>query len=433
MSKVHLQKATRVEGNADIQVELENGRAKTARFVVQDFRGFEKFMEGKQVESAPVMVSRICGLCCTAHQVAGFRAVEAALGIHVPASVERLRQLAVYGEWIASHALSYFFLSMPDELGASHGVFELIRKYPGVAEEAFALRKAGNRIIEIVCKRAIHPTTIGLGRFHRRHSPDEIEEIRLVAREVRERVGRLLEQIEREPPSQCKIPFPAGHRVNFFAYDGRPERERFMLFDQSGTQGETFARDLFEEHMAELRVDWSLAKFPYVRELGFPQGILLTGPLSRLFLEGGILHDRELSNFGTVERLRRPAALSLDNVDLCRLLEIFWAAGQILALLDGFDPTETVGTEHDVHGSGKGIGVVEAPRGVLVHIYTVSRGVIERMRLYVATQFNNAYINMVLRDLVDRHVDGDSITPAGQEVLGRCLRTFDPCLSCATH
>ena len=116
--KILLQKATRIEGNADIHIEVQDGRVETARFMVQDFRGFEKMTQGKAAESVPHMVSRICGLCSTAHQVAGLRAIEDALGIQVPASVHRLREIAVWGEWIASHSLSYFFLTLPDVLGA---------------------------------------------------------------------------------------------------------------------------------------------------------------------------------------------------------------------------------------------------------------------------------------------------------------------------
>ena len=151
MSKtIVLKKATRIEGNADIHIEVENGRAKTTRFMVQDFRGFEKFMQGKRVEFAPHLVSRICGLCCTAHQVAGFKAIENALGVSPTDSVEKLRKVAVLGEWISSHALSYFFLSSPDKVKGTRGIFDLMKKYPEAGEKAFALRKFGNRIVEIV-------------------------------------------------------------------------------------------------------------------------------------------------------------------------------------------------------------------------------------------------------------------------------------------
>ncbi len=434
MSKtILLQKATRIEGNADINIEVENGRVSVARFMVQDFRGFEKFLEGKQVESVPIMVSRVCGLCCYAHQVAGFRAIEAAIGAGVPRSVDLLRQVGVLGEWIASHALSYFFLTLPDELGATHGVFDLVNQYPDLAKEAFFLRKSGTRLLEIVGKRAVHPMALGVGRFHVRHTADDLEEIRGLALAVKERTAKLIKNIERRDLSGNKIPFPADQETNFFIYDGRPGQEHFRSFNRSGQKVEEFDRDSFEDHISELRVDWSLAKFPYLRSLGFPQGIMLVGPLSRLFQAGGILEDPDLAGYSVTDKLRQPTALFLDNVDVCRLLEIFWAAKQILVLLEQMDLTEMDKADVDLQASGKGIGVVEAPRGVLVHSYVVNRGVIDRARLYVATQFNNAYINMVLRDLADGHVEGESISAVGQELLAHCVRTFDPCLTCATH
>lgn len=431
--KILIQKATRIEGNADIHIEVEDGRVKTARFQVQDFRGFEKFMEGKQVESAPIMASRICGLCCTAHQLAGFRAVEAALGVQVPPSVDALRQIGVLGEWIASHALSYFFLTLPDELGASKGIFELMQKHPELAKDAFFLRKTGNRILEIMGKRAVHPTAMGVGRFHVTHTTEDLDEIRTLATEVKDRVTKLINNIEQRELTECQIPFPADHQVNFFTYDDRPGKEQFLSFNRDGEKVAEFSKDDFEDNVSELRVDWSLAKFPYLTKAGFPQGIMLVGPLSRLFQEDGILNEPDLAAYRSTSQLQKPSALFLDNVDVCRLLEIYWAAKKILKMVDKIDLAEMDKAEVNLQASGKGIGVVEAPRGVLVHSYTVNRGTIERARLYVATQFNNAYINMVLRDLAENHVEGDSISAAGQELLGRCVRTFDPCLTCATH
>lgn len=163
--KILFQKATRIEGNADVHIEIENGRIKAARFLVHEFRGFERFMRGRRVEYVPHMVSRICGLCSSAHQIASIKAIEDALAVRIPRSVQALREIIVLGEWINSHALSYFFLTMPDFIGASGGVFELMESNPEITGEAFALRQAGLRIGQLLGKRAAHPVTIGIGRF----------------------------------------------------------------------------------------------------------------------------------------------------------------------------------------------------------------------------------------------------------------------------
>jgi NAD-reducing hydrogenase large subunit len=434
MSKrLYLQKATRIEGNADIHIEVQDGRVEAARFMVQDFRGFEKMTQGKAAQSVPHMVSRICGLCSTAHQVAGLRAIEDALAIQVPTTVHCLRQVALYGEWIASHALSYFYLMLPDVLGEGRGIFDLMQDHPDVARDAFFLRKSGQRIVEIVGKRPVHPVALGVGRFHVLPTPAELDEIRRIASDVQETARRLIGSLDGQPPREIQIPFPTAHQVNCMSYDGRPGQGRFQVYDRSGVLREAFDRESFGDHVSEMRVDWSLAKFPNLSDLGFPDGILLVGPLSRLFLEDGVLDDPELARFQLTDDLRDPGARSLDYLDECRLLEVFWAARQILSHLDEVDLTQAGGDDADLTGSGWGIGVVEAPRGVLVHSYTLNGGTLERMRLLVATQFNNAYINLVLRDLADQYVDGEGLSAAGEQMVARCIRTFDPCLTCATH
>jgi NAD-reducing hydrogenase large subunit len=309
----------------------------------------------------------------------------------------------------------------------------LVREYPDVARDAFYLRKSGDRIVEIVGKRPVHAVALGVGRFNIAPTSGELDEIRRIATDVVETCRRLIGTLDVRQQRESHIPFPAGHSVNFMSYDGRSGQERFRIYDKTGELGAEFDRETFGDYVSEMRVDWSLSKFPYLADLGFPDGILLVGPLSRLFLEDGVLDDPELAGFELTNWLRDPAALSLDYLDECRLLEVFWAAKQILGHLDEVDLARMAADGADLEGSGWGIGVVEAPRGVLVHNYTINRGTMERMRLLVATQFNNAYINLVLRDLAERHVNGDGLSEAGEQAVARCVRVFDPCLTCATH
>jgi coenzyme F420-reducing hydrogenase alpha subunit len=272
-----------------------------------------------------------------------------------------------------------------------------------------------------------------VGRFNIAPTQAELDEIRRIATDVKETASRLIGSLGEQHPREARIPFPTAHSINCMTYDSRPDQGRFRVYDRAGALREEFDSETFADHVSEMRVDWSLAKFPYLTGLGFPDGILLVGPLSRLYQEGGVLDDPELAHFGLTGRLSEPTALHLDHLDECRLLEVFWAAKQILNRVDGVDLTQVTGDRADLGGSGWGIGVVEAPRGVLVHSYTLTQGTMERMRLLVATQFNNAYINLVLRDLADRHVDGEALSEVGEEVIARCVRVFDPCLTCATH
>jgi|WetSurSiteA1Bulk_404760.scaffolds.fasta_scaffold00185_9 coenzyme F420-reducing hydrogenase alpha subunit len=430
--KIVFQKATRIEGNANIQIDIDSGKVNTARFLVHEFRGFEGFLRGIRVENVPHMVSRICGLCSSSHQIASIRAIEEALSVNPPRSVEALRNIILLGEWINSHALSYFFLTMPDFVGVSGGVFELMQTHPEIVRDAFALRNAGLSIVRILGRRTSHPVTIGIGRFNIVPAETDIEEIRKIALDILERTARLINQVENIHVNTHGIHFPAGQQVNFVAYDGFSGQDSFSVYSQTGEIKLRFSRDEFMENISELRTDWSLAKFPYLSNFGFPAGIMLVGPLSRSFQDNSILSDTDLTDYPLVKKLRDRTSLTLESYDVCRLLEIFWSAKRILSLLGEVDLTQ-MSTDTDLKGSGKGIGVLEAPRGILMHSYLINQGRIKRMRLMVATQFNNAYINLLLRDLAEKHLDGDNISQEGEKLIGRCVRIFDPCLSCATH
>jgi coenzyme F420-reducing hydrogenase alpha subunit len=212
--KIVFQKATRIEGNANIQIEVDSGKVNTARFLVHEFRGFEGFLRGIRVENVPHMVSRICGLCSSSHQIASTRAIEEALSVKPPRSVEALRNILLLGEWINSHALSYFFLTMPDFVGVSGGIFELMQTHPEIVRDAFALRNAGLSIVRIVGKRTSHPVTLGIGRFNIVPAETDIEEIRKIALDILERTARLINQVESIHVNTHSIHFPVGQQLN---------------------------------------------------------------------------------------------------------------------------------------------------------------------------------------------------------------------------
>jgi coenzyme F420-reducing hydrogenase alpha subunit len=433
--KIILQKATRIEGNANVAIDVENGRVKSARFLVYDFRGFEKFLQGQRLEQIPSLVSRICGLCSVAHQVAGCEAIEDALEIRVPRSVRRLREIMVLAEWISSHSLSYFFLTLPDFMGARGGFFELMASQPEVAREAYDIRKAGQRIIQLVGKRATHPVSLGIGGFLMAPTAAELAEIQTIAAELKKQTARLIIQASRYDPPKAEISFPPDQQLNLLTCNAWSEDRRFQVFDRQGALQASFKADEFSDNVSEMRAEWSFAKFPYLTSFGFPQGILLVGPLARAFQAGGPLEDQELRAFPLAQRLADPASLTLESFDHCRLLEIFWAARRILTRLEGITQADlkTRLTPADYEGSGQGIGVLEAPRGTLMHKFIVNHGCLERARLLVATQFNNAYINLLIHDLAEKHLGGDKLSQPGEWLIGRCIRLFDPCLSCATH
>ena len=430
--KLLFKKATRIEGNANIDIEISGGQIKTARFLIQEFRGFERFLKDRKVENVPHLISRICGLCSCAHQVASLRAIESAMSLNVSSSVEHLRDIIVLGEWISSHSLSYFFLSLPDTVGTGGGIFEIADKYPEVSKDAFFLREGGLRISELLGKRAIHPVSMGIGHFSQAPTMQDLDEVRRIANHVKERVSRLITAIGQSYGKRTAIAFPEDIQLNYLAFDPYSENNKFKAFSRDGQLMEEFEVESFEDSVAEIRTDWTLSKVPYLAHLGFPAGIMMVGPLSRSFLENGFLADPEVQEFPLSRQLIDRELLSLESLDICRLLEIFWAAKRILALLDQVSLDDT-GDKPNFNVNGRGFGVLEAPRGILVHSYLIRKGVLEKLRLLVATQFNNAYINLLIKDLSQKYLDGDSISTEGERLIGRCVRLLDPCLSCATH
>ena len=430
--KLIFKKATRIEGNANIDIEISNGRIRTARFLIQEFRGFEQFLKERRVEHVPHLISRICGLCSCSHQVASLRAIENAMDLEVPLSVDYLRDIIVLGEWISSHSLSYFFLSLPDVVGTGGGIFEIAAKYPEISKDAFSLREGGLKICEILGKRAIHPVSMGIGHFLLPPAAEDIGNVRNIAIRIKSRVANLIASVSASYQNPSVITFPKDIQLNYLAFEANGQNGNFKAFNRHGKPMEAFDVEAFEDSVSEMKTDWTLSKVPYLTHLGFPEGIMMVGPLSRSFLDNGFLADPELQGFRLSRQLQDRNMLSLESLDICRLLEIFWAAKRIIALTERVDLNEQ-GTKPDFEVNGHGLGVLEAPRGILVHSYLIRKGVLEKMRLLVATQFNNAYINLLIKDLSQKYLEGNTISPEGEQLIGRCVRLFDPCLSCATH
>jgi len=431
-TKLILKKATRIEGNADIHIVFDQNRLKSARFQVLEFRGFEKFVSGRRAEWVPHMISRICGLCSTAHQVAGTRAVENALGVEPDARTRCFREVMILGEWISSHSLSYFFLTLPDFVEADGGVFELRNHHPEIFDEAFSLRRSAMKLVQLFGKRETHPVTLAPGRFLENFDESVLAEGKQTAADLREKIRTILLKVSAQWQPLGEIEFPEDLKLNFVAYCGSCDQDGFFVYDRTGRLVTRFPVDEFEENIAEMRVDWSLSKIPYLQQFGFPDGIMLVGPLARSFLENGFLADPEIRQFDISKTLLNPSGITLESYDACRLLEMYWAAKRIEALLENVGTASTP-PKPDWDIVGQGIGALEAPRGLLIHNYRVNRGYVDKVRLLVATQFNNAFINLLITDLAQRHNRNGNLTEKGNRLIGRCIRLLDPCLSCATH
>lgn len=440
---------TRIEGHSKITVQLDAaGKVAGARFHVNEFRGFEKFCEGRLMWEMPGLTSRICGICPASHLVASAKAGDEILQVRIPETAEQLRRLITLGQWVQSHALSFFHLSSPDLLlgfdadPARRNIFGLMAAEPEFARRGIRLRKFGQEVIELLGGRKIHtPWAVAGGvrepfdAGRRDHLlawiPEALETVELAL----EALARVRERYREEIPNFGEQP---TLYVGLVSADGGLEYYGGNLRIRDGA-GAIVADQLapreYRQHFAEVTESWSYLKFPYYRPRGEVAGAYRVGPLARLNVCDYIPTPR-----AEAERIRFRALAGGRPVNnpfhyhYARLIEILFAVEQIERLLR--DPAllgSRVRAQAMVNAR-EGVGCTEAPRGVLFHHYEVDGdGVLLRANMLIATAQNNLAMNATVLGLAQRYLDGVTITEGLLNRLEAGIRAYDPCLSCSTH
>ncbi len=434
-----IRQATRIEGNAQVRIFLDDdGAVDHVHFEVLDFRGFEGFLSGCDLSSVPYIGARVCGICSAAHELAAVKALEEALGVDVSETVTNIREIMLLGLIIKSHALNLCFMVMPDFFGhEAHDIFDLLETHPWLGKLALRLRSAGEQIENAIGGRNIHSAGAVVGGLLR-PLRDDIDRVRKLANEcldgAREMnaflTGAVHQQLE-------EFPTVAANTMTSLLSDA-PDYltgDTIELRDDAGAIITAFDRSEYPAHISEMTVPWTYSKFPYITDRGWPEGRLTSGPLPRLLT---------LDHFPTPradERLqgfKRIATSAPDNPllnDLARGLEVTYAAERILDLLDAPATADTeVRTQFEPHTArATGTGVLEAPRGTLIHRYTLENGLVTDASIIVPTQQNNAVINAALESIAREHVSEGTLSPKGRKLIGMAVRALDPCLSCAAH
>jgi NAD-reducing hydrogenase large subunit len=441
---------TRIEGHASITIHLDaDGTVTDARFHVNEFRGFEKFCEGRLVWEMGGITSRICGICPTSHLVTSAKAGDDILAVSIPETAEKLRRMITLAQWLQSHALSFFHLSSPDFLlgfdapPAARNIFGLAHHDRDFARRGIRLRKFGQEIIEVLGSRRIHTPWAVAGGV--REPFDEIRRDKLLAwiPEAKESARYALTMFSRFCEElQQDIPHFGNFRSLFVGlvgndgaleyYDGK------LRVMESG--GNTIADMLdpkeFHQYFGEATEDWSYLKFPYYRPLGYPRGMYRVGPLARINICDYIdtpLAEAERKKFKSLAG----EAETVNNsfyYHYARLIELLFSVEKIEQLL--LDPV-TLGTHvraKAMINRDRGVGACEAPRGTLFHEYQVNEdGVLQHVNLVIATAQNNLAMNRTVRQLAANYLDGTEVTEGMLNRIEAGIRCFDPCLSCSTH
>jgi NAD-reducing hydrogenase large subunit len=439
---------TRIEGHSKITIHLdEQGHVEDARFHVTQFRGFEKFCEGRPFSEMPSLMARICGICPVSHLIASAKACDALLAVKIPPTADKLRRIFGMAQVIQSHALSLFHLSSPDLLlgmdadPADSNIFGVLEKDPQLARDGIALRKFGQQIIERLGGKRIHPAWVVPGGVTHPLSPGDRDSILKVIPDALAIAIRSLawlkstmEKFRDEIASFGNFPSLFMGTVKedggLTFYDGK-----IRVVDATG---EIVANGLdprrYCEFLGEKVEPWSYLKSAYYKPRGFPDGIYRVGPLARLNVSdrcGTPRADQELAEF---HELQRTAVLSSFHYHQARLIETLYCVERLEQLL-----TDSEILSKHVRASAhpnalEGVGAAEAPRGTLFHHYKIDeQGLIRWCNLIIATGQNNLAMNRSVLQVAKRYVHGEKLVPGMLNRVEAVIRAYDPCLSCSTH
>ena len=439
---------TRIEGHSKITIHLdEQGQVEDARFHVTQFRGFEKFCEGRPFSEMPSLMARICGICPVSHLIASAKACDALLAVKIPPTAEKLRRIFGLAQVVQSHALSLFHLSAPDLLlgmdadPAKSNLFGLLEKDPQLARDGIALRKFGQQIIERLGGKRIHPAWVVPGGVSDPLRPEDRDEILKAIPEALTIAVRSIAWFKgtMEPFREeiaCFGNFPSlfmgtiKEDGGLTFYDGK-----IRLVDATGqVVAEGLDPRRYFDFLGEKVESWSYLKSAFYKPKGFSDGMYRVGPLARLNVSdrcGTPRADQELAEF---HELQRTAILSSFHYHQARLIEILYSIERLEQLLNDPEILDKHVRALARPNSLEGVGAAEAPRGTLFHHYKIDeQGLIRWCNLIIATGQNNLAMNRSVLQVARRYVKRDKITPGMLNRVEAVIRAYDPCLSCSTH
>jgi len=449
LKRVVIETLTRVEGHGKVTLLLdEGGHVRQARLHIVEFRGFEKFVQGRPYWEVPVMVQRLCGICPVSHHLAASKAMDQIVGVTaLTPTALKVRRLMHYGQILQSHALHFFHLSSPDLLFGfdsdvtRRNIVGVAAAHPELARRGVLLRKFGQEVIRVTAGKRIHGTGSVPGGVNRSVPPAERKILRAEcgritewSREAVHLVRRLFEQNLEEYRAFGSFP---AHSLSMVRADGAMDLYHGGLRARTAAGGTLFDHvdySSYWEQILEVVKPWSYMKFPFLLELGPEDGWYRVGPLTRVtscdFIPSP-LAEQERRDFLCFDD--GSAARATLGFHWARMIEMLHAAEVIEGLLDDDDIS---GDELMAYGErqARGVGVIEAPRGTLIHHYRVDeRDQVVRANLIVSTTHNNEAMNRAIREVALRYLDGRTLTEGLLNHIEVAVRAFDPCLSCATH
>jgi NAD-reducing hydrogenase large subunit len=446
--KITIEPVTRIEGHAKVTIRMkDDGNVDHAYMHVNEFRGFEKFCEGRMVFEMPLITPRICGICPVSHHLASAKAGDDALGAPPPRPAALLRELMHMGQVVQSHGMHFFELAGPDLIlgfdadPAIRNAIGLLGANPELTLKAVNLRKWGQEIIRILGGRRVHSSFAVPGGVNKALTRQERETILAgydeVISTIQTGIAIIYDWAEKNKEDIDKFGvFSTGYfglvkpGNTLELYDGE-----IRLIDRAGEELEKFDPRNYLDYIAEHVEPWSYLKFPYYKKLGYPDGVYRVGPLGRCNASDRIatpLADAELKRFKALND-GKPVENTL-HYHTARMVETLNAAENVKVLLDDPDILSKDILNTCRNPKPVGVGVIEAPRGTLIHNYWVKEtGQVERVNLIVSTGHNNWAMCEAVDSVAKTYINGNPITEGLLNRVEAAIRAHDPCLSCSTH
>lgn len=407
----------RVEGEGALHVTLANGAVDSVELnIYEPPRFFEAFLRGRAYTEPPDITARVCGICPVAYQVSACNAIEDACGVTPDPELVALRRLLYCGEWIHSHALHIYLLHVPDFLGHPDAI-SLAKERPDFIERGLALKKAGNRLMEQLGGRAIHPINVRLGGFY---SVPEKADLKPVAEMLRRAMDDALHTVR----MAAEFDFPDVE----FDHELLALTDRDTYAIENGvigrSTGPSFAVADFTDHVIESQVRHSTAL-----HASLDGGRYLTGPMARYSLSSAQLSPiarQAAAEAGLGDQCRNPF-----RSIVVRAVEVVYAIEEALRIIAEYHRPSRPFVDVPAR-AGVGHGVSEAPRGLLYHRYEVGDdGLIQAATIIPPTSQNQAAIEYDLAELVTANLSLDDA--ALTSLCERSIRNYDPCISCSAH
>ncbi len=456
--KITIEPVTRVEGHGKVTIHLNNeGNVEQTRLHIVEFRGFERFVQGRPYWEMPVLVQRLCGICPVSHHLAAAKALDVIVGAGTGEGLtptgEKMRRLMHYGQMFQSHSLHFFHLASPDLLFGidsdplKRNIIGVALHHRDLAVQGVMMRKYGQEVIKATAGKKIHGTGAVPGGINK-HLTEEEREYLLHGDDymnIDKMISWSQDALEffKEYHKKNKAvidvfaEFPSSY-LSLIRKDGALDLYHGVL-RAVDHEGHKILHDVdyqeYYKYIDEEVKSWSYMKFPYLKEIGKKNGWYSVGPLARMNTAEFIdtpLAQKEFEAFRAYNG-GKPSHRPMHS-HWARLIEILHSAEKIKLLLADPDLMEgelvTKGNKHF-----EGVGLIEAPRGTLFHHYKIEENdMISMANLIVSTTNNNQPMNEAVQQVATRVMNGKKeITEGMMNAVEVAIRAYDPCLSCATH